>query len=62
VRFGAAQRAHFVQDDRDARPSGLPRRLAAGEPAADDVNGAHEGLSQSCGASSTAIAADARRR
>ena len=62
VRFGAAQRAHFVQDDGDVGLGDLPSRLAAGEPAADDVNGAHEGLSQSRAASSTAGGAGRRSK
>ena len=62
VRFGAAQRAHFVQDDGNVGLGDLPSRLAAGEAAADDVNGAHEGLSQSRAASSTAGGAGRRSK
>ncbi len=44
VRFGAALRAHFVQNDGNAGLGDLPGRFAAGQAAADDVNGAHGGL------------------
>ena len=36
--------AHFVQDDGNAGLGDLPGRFAAGEAAADDVNGAHRAL------------------
>ena len=36
---GCAQRPHFVQHDRHAAGRELPRGLATGETAADDVNG-----------------------
>ena len=44
MRLGAPHRPHLVQDGRNAGARQLPRRLAAGEPAADDVDGVHERL------------------
>jgi hypothetical protein len=41
VRGCCAQRAHLVQHHRHAAPDDLPSRLAAGQAAADDVNGCH---------------------
>lgn len=39
VRVGHAHRAHFVHDNMGTRIGSLPGGLAAGEPAADDMNG-----------------------
>ena len=39
VRLGAATGPHLVQHDRQSGVGDLPRRLAAGEAAADDVDG-----------------------
>ncbi len=38
MRLGAAHRAHFVKDHRHAGARELPRGLAAGKTAADDVH------------------------
>jgi len=43
VRLGAPRGAHFVKHDRHMRPRQLPRRLAAGEAATDDVDGQADG-------------------
>ena len=56
VGLGRALRAHLVQDDRNAGLGDLPGGFAAGEAAADDVDGAHGGLSQRLAAPSTAQA------
>ena len=48
---GRAQRAHLVNHRRNAAGRDLPRRLAAGEAAADDVNccrASHSGLARRC--------------
>ena len=39
MRFGTAQRPHFMQHHALARAGQLPRRFAAGEPAADHMHG-----------------------
>ena len=39
VCVGGAQRPHLVQYDARTSPCGLPRRLATGEAAADDMDG-----------------------
>ncbi len=46
VRVGRDLRAHLVQPDRDAGARDLPGGLAAGEPAADDVDGSR--VAQGC--------------
>jgi hypothetical protein len=39
MRLGATHRPHLVQHDRDAGMRDLPSGLAAGEAAADDMDG-----------------------
>jgi hypothetical protein len=51
MRLGAAHGAHLVEDDRDAETRRLPRRLAAGKTAADDVDGGEGGHERNLGAS-----------
>ena len=62
VRLGLAKGAHFMQHDRNANLGRLPRRLRAGEAAADDVNGTHGGFSQRAAAASTRIARLKKRK
>ena len=41
MRLRAASRAHFMHDDLNTRARNLPSRFAAGQAAADDMNGFH---------------------
>ena len=63
VRFGAADGPHLVHDDVVPALGELPGGLAAGESAADDVDGGHgENLVRGCGAAGLRGSGDYGRR